>query len=320
MRITPLTQRPALSSVALRFSRDNIYDLLVANPEGDLTVLTHGLREWRIANNAISPADATNPDTPGGGKRIASLSDANGSSVRITFADKTAMVTTFDCAPQDILTSQCLQVLAVTLPGEAAHDLHLLFTMKWVRRRRDCSEGVEFACFSEALGELFGLDLVWNDKPLTLASIVASTSTSSITSTTSSTPSTPWSRLATISTTSSFSRYTDDPLLSSGFSLPPTPTHRPQRISSSRRPHPLLSPVLNSLHMLGEDLRLVVSRHAELVRLARLICSVARVIRPEWVDYWKRLVPAAMQGWVSPANSTYPFPPLHLIHSITNAN
>ncbi|KAI5990454.1 hypothetical protein EDD15DRAFT_2452542 [Pisolithus albus] len=82
--------------------------------------------------------------------------------------------------------------------------------------------------------------------------------------------------------------------------LPVPPTSR-QYFFFTLKPNPLLAPVLYALHMLAEDLRLTVHRYDSLLLLVPLVCQIAHITRPEWVDYWKRLCPNIMPAWPSPS-------------------
>ncbi|KAJ3566722.1 hypothetical protein NP233_g6827 [Leucocoprinus birnbaumii] len=64
-----------------------------------------------------------------------------------------------------------------------------------------------------------------------------------------------------------------------------------------RKPSKLLSPMLYALHTYAEYLRLVVPRFEDLVKLVPLICRLALEVRPEWADYWQRLVPDPAGEW-----------------------
>ncbi|THH09652.1 hypothetical protein EW146_g8626 [Bondarzewia mesenterica] len=177
--------------------------------------------------------------------------------VTIEFADRSTRAHSLDYVPRDLLTDQCLQVLAITLPADWSWNIHFKFLDLWIKRERALSEDVEFECFCIALSEAFGLDQFRTGGPDEETSA--------------------WEHLS--SSPSAF-RFGEDPL----------PQNRPNR---------LLAPVLNALHTLGEDIRLMVSRYGSLLRLAKLICTIALIVRPEWVDYWKRICPDAMPGWCS---------------------
>ncbi|KAI0790915.1 hypothetical protein C8Q75DRAFT_758459 [Abortiporus biennis] len=97
---------------------------------------------------------------------------------------------------------------------------------------------------------------------------------------------------STLHATSSFSRFSEDPSLKKL-------TFPPRRIpvqssppASQKKPHEFSAPILFGLHLLGQCLSVSVTSHKRLVRLVKgLILPIARVIRPEWGEYWLRIIP-----------------------------
>jgi anaphase-promoting complex subunit 1 len=287
LRVTRIAERPAVSVAPMRIMRSNVDDLLVAEPNGTLTVLTHGLREYNASTVGITgivphflPQPPTLPSVGAMGvdctsasmltNRVVALRDPIRSAVTVELLDGSLSRVSIDFTPRDLLTKQCLEVLALTLPADWYFGLHLTFTDAWRSHRLSCDPKVEFEGFKSALTTILQVEpyqegLARND---------------------------PWERL---SCSASYTRLEDD-LVLSGLQLPPRSPPIPP--STPKRPHALLAPVLNALHMLGEDLRLMVHRHDDVHRLAELICLIASIIRPEWTDYWKRFCPDVTAGWV----------------------
>jgi anaphase-promoting complex subunit 1 len=269
----------------MRIMRSNIDDLLVAEPTGGLTILTHGIQKYNASTVGITgviphfvsstrPSHSTAPMEVDGASinsRVVALRDPIRSAVTIELFDGSASRATIDFTPKDLLTRQCLEVLALTLPADWSFGLHVTFTDAWRSHRLSCDPEAEFECFKSALCTILEIEPYQKDQASDLNS---------------------WQRLAC---STSFRRLEDEVVLS-GLQLPQRPSLKtpPPR----KRPHPLLAPVLNALHMLGEDLRLMVHRHDEVHRLAGLICLIASIIRPEWADYWKRFCPNVTSGWV----------------------
>ena len=269
----------------MHIMRSNIDDLLVAEPTGTLTILTHGIQKYNASTVGITgviphfvssnrPSRSTAPMEVDGASinsRVVALRDPIRSAVTVELLDGSASRATIDFTPKDLLTRQCLEVLALTLPADWSFGLHVTFTDAWRSRRLSCDPEAEFECFKSALCTILEIEPYQKDQASDLNS---------------------WQRLAC---STSFRRLEDDVVLS-GLQLPQRPSLKtpPPR----KRPHPLLAPVLNALHMLGEDLRLMVHRHDEVHRLAGLICLIASIIRPEWADYWKRFCPNVTSGWV----------------------
>ena len=267
----------------MRIMRSNVDDLLVVEPNGTLTVLTHGLREYNASTVGITgivphivprpPVGAMEVDsssTPILTNRVVALKDPIHSAVTIELLDGSKSRVSIDFTPKDLLTKQCLEVLALTLPADWYFGLHLTFTDAWRTRRLSCDPEVEFDSFKSSLTTILQVEPFQKD----------------------SARNNPWERL---SCSASYTRLEDD-LVLSGMRLPPRSPPDPP--STPKRPHALLAPVLNALHMLGEDLRLMVHRHDDVHRLAGFICLIASIIRPEWADYWKRFCPDVTAGWV----------------------
>jgi len=279
----------------MRIMRSNIDDLLVAEPTGALAILTHGTQKYSASTVGITgviphfhsstrlshPAAPMEVDGAGIHNRVVALRDPIRSAVTIELLDGSVSRATIDFTPKDLLTRQCLEVLALTLPSDWSFGLHVTFTDAWRSRRLSCNPEAEFECFKGALFTILEIEPYQKDQARDLN---------------------PWERLAC---SASFRRLEDDVVLSR-LQLPQRPSLKatPPR----KRPHLLLAPVLNALHMLGEDLRLMVHRHDEVHRLASLICIIASIIRPEWADYWKRFCPNVTSGWV---HGMY-----HLVHGV----
>jgi anaphase-promoting complex subunit 1 len=292
LKVAPLSQMSAISAISIRATRDNVWDLLVVKPDHSLCILSHGLREIPLSIQRDTPTD-TFDDTGmevdadlGGGvvsapvilhKAVVAVQDAVFSSCTLVFDNCSKSRTTIDLVPQDALTCQSLQVLALTLPADHSFALHAAFLKLWSLHGLITSADDQFEYFNAALCQVFDLgDGMCED-------VVGEV---------------PWNRL---SRSQSCRRFSDDPVLK-GLQLP-SQFNLPGPSRHSRRPHHHLAPVLYALHTLAEGLRLTVDRYDALLKLAPLICRIAAVIRPEWADYWKRLCPGAMISWPSPTTT-----------------
>ncbi|KAA1474069.1 hypothetical protein DENSPDRAFT_803509 [Dentipellis sp. KUC8613] len=290
LSVTPKAELCAISCCALNVTRSNVLDLVTIKPNGLLSVYTHGLRELCIAHPAQFPhalsesgcpvvqvkLESSNVDRPGGDTALRPLflADPTRSAVTIILGPTLGIRSELNLIPHDTLTNQCLQILALALPSDSHFSLHTKFLQLWAERQLDHSDGVEFECFCAALYQTFGLES--DDHAMATDTMVDSA----------------WSRL---SSTPSRSRFLEDRILD-GLEMPPPP--RPQSPTPpSEMPHPHLRPILIALHHLGEDIRLMAHRHHSLLRLVKLICRIAIVVRPEWADYWTRFCPDAMSGW-----------------------
>jgi anaphase-promoting complex subunit 1 len=284
-------EMPACAATSLRATRKNVWDLLVVKPLGELSLLTHGLCDLPITVRHASELDNNEMDLdqslfsePEDHGIIVSVQEAQWGTTIVTYKDGWKSRITLDIYAQDVLVTECFQLLALIIPADVSFALHRAFLENWSAQWWSTAENVEFKCFTSALYAVFGLD----------AEDI-------------SVPSNPWLQLAQ---SSSHTRFREDPALRFLRTPPSLPSPRPVR-TVLKFPNPLLCPLLYGLHMLGEHLRLLVHRHSDLLRFAPVLCRIALAIRPEWADYWKRLVPDAISAWPSPITSGMFWFPLH---------
>jgi anaphase-promoting complex subunit 1 len=288
LEVTPIGEHTAVSVASMRIMRSNVEDLLVAEPNGALTILTHGLQKYNASKVGITgviphfpsrvrpspsagPMEVDESSTLMLSNKVVALRDPIRSAVTVELLDGNVSRACIDFTPKDLLTKQCLEVLALTLPADWSFGLHVTFTDAWRSRRLSCDPETEFECFKSALLSILEIEPNPTERTRT---------------------SDPWERLAC----SASSRRLEDDLVLSG--LQPPQRSSPKPLAIRKRPHALLAPVLNALHMLGEDFRLMIHRHDDVHRLAGLICLIASIVRPEWTDYWMRFCPNATSGWV----------------------
>ncbi|KAJ7468501.1 hypothetical protein FB451DRAFT_1136619 [Mycena latifolia] len=289
LKLKFLSQLPALGAVSLRITRDTVWDLLVLKPDHELVVLTHGNRELPITVNisdsdtAAMDVDVSQPVVGGQGRLIGLKRDAFHSATLIFEDDKhrrRQQPVCIDFVPRDYLSSQTLQILALSLPEDVFFELHGNFLEAWSSRGFRKSDGIEFESLTSALYRTFDLHHFTNSPPAGDL----------------------WSLL---STSPSHDRFQEDPALRI-LSRPKRPLHTIAEVPlRSPRRKMLLAPILYALHTLAEDLRLRIDHYQPLTKLAPVICTIALVIRPEWADYWKRLCPDAMAGWPHPTTTDH---------------
>jgi anaphase-promoting complex subunit 1 len=287
VQVSRVTELPGLSAASLRATRANVWDLLFVNPRGELVLLTHGLQEIPVQLRPSPELSRTDVDmdasisrTPHG--KITSIREAFWGNVTLVHEDGWRSLATFDIFPQDKLVTECFQLLALTLPNEVTFKIRRLFLEKWCERGWSTCRDVEFNCFSTTLLQVFGLEI----EGVTL-------------------PDDPWARLAA---SSSYSRFFEDPVLTLLQQPHTIPVPRPIPNTS----HSTLAPVLYGFHILAEQFRFSISRHQDLLKFVPLLCRIAVAVRPEWADYWKRLVPDAITFW-SPSSKSCRFKPSLLI-------
>ena len=278
MEVMLQTKMPACAATSLRATRKNVWDLLVVKPQGELSLLTHGLYELPMTVRQTSELENSRMDVdhslfsePEDHGIIVSVQEAQWGTTVVTYKDGWKSRITLDIYAQDVLVAECFQLLALILPADVSFALHCAFLENWSAQWWSIAGNVEFGCFTSALYAVFGLEV--EDVSV---------------------PSDPWPRLAQ---SSSHARFREDPALRLLRTPPYLPTPRP--VQTTNLPDPLLCPLLYGLHVLGEHLRLLIHRHSDLLRFAPVLCRVALAIRPEWADYWKRLIPDAISAWPS---------------------
>ena len=273
-QVTPLTNLPALSAASIRATRPNVWDLLVVKHQGELSLLSQGLQELpiQLRSSQEPPKTDTDMDVSFDHEKhvlVVSAEDAHWGNVTLVYEDGGKSQVTLDIFPQDKLVLESFQLLALTLPSEITFEVRRLFLERWCERTWSTAQNFEFDCFSSVLLHVFGLEA--EKLPF---------------------PTDPWSLLAK---STSHARFTEDPVLRRLQRPLTTPVPRPIQAPS----HPLLAPLLYGLHTLAELLRLSTSRQQDLLKFVPLICRIAVGVRPEWADYWKRLVPDATTFWPS---------------------
>ncbi|KAF8840326.1 hypothetical protein BDN67DRAFT_1069395 [Paxillus ammoniavirescens] len=278
-----LTTIDAVSVVPVGATRKEIWDLLAVKADGTVSIFTHGLRELPIRLRLAQPWNATETGAPSivPITGVTSVKWGCVSSVSLLCAGGGEYRGKFDMLPRDRLVNQMLQSLSLVLPMKEAFDLHRCFLEAWSQHYFWTSSNLEFHALTFALCTILELKLVFPFKNEE------------------GTPSTAWRQFCALSADSR--QFRDDPALQR-LSLPVPPPTR-QYFLFTLKPNPLLAPVLNVLHMLAEDLRLVVHHHDSLMLLVPMVCHIAHIIRPEWGDYWKRICPDIMPGWPAPSTT-----------------
>ncbi|KZT23058.1 hypothetical protein NEOLEDRAFT_1096792 [Neolentinus lepideus HHB14362 ss-1] len=263
------SRMPGISIASILATRQTVWDLLVVTIDHKLILLTHGVNEIPVDVKGVSLVSRSAPDferrSSPARRRIVSLRDCVSSSVELLFDDGLTTRVSLPLYPWDMLTRMCLEILALTLPSDYAFALHNLFLNSWSAVEYTHAEGEEFESFIEALFTQFDIA---ND----LQNVAHLN---------------PWEELMQSTT---HQRFQDDPALRR---LRQPESRRLSNGYHVTKAHVLLAPILNALHHLGEDLRIDPHFYSSLMKLVPVISLIARVIRPEWADYWRRLCPTA---------------------------
>lgn len=255
----------AVSAAPIRALRFRIQDLLVLEPDGSLILLTHGTE---VVPLRIEGAHAS---------QIVSLKDPLDSSVTVCYQDGTSARTTIKLTPRGSLTVQVLQILSTVLPRDEFFSVHHDFLLRWARTGFNQTDEVSFPALRSAIYAFLYIkeDGKFRRKP---------------------------SSWETLHSSSSVARYQDDPAFTS-LELPHPPIPSEPSHPKSWKPNPFHGAILTGLHYIGQDRLLNTHLHDTLSILVPVICKLAMIVRPEWADYWKRLLPDAIGPWPSPAKS-----------------
>lgn len=279
LRVFPRSENKGVRAIAALYAtRANCTDLLAVGVDGGLglhngyhtgfTVTTLTLEE--LTSGRIRD---TSP--------IIGLEAAVGSCVTLVHADGVRSRVSLSRMPVCPLTQRCFEILSLTLPKEDYSSLVRRHLNIWYDWTVGDNRYTEFDAFCKAFEEQFNLP--------SASGTISQPSQKS------------WAK---ITSSRSHLNLGDDPTLRKLNRRPMISceaSNPPAQTPNGRAPHSLLAPVLNALHLLGEDLRLQLTGHQSLLRLAPLICRIALLIRPEWADYWKRLCPNALVTWPAPS-------------------
>ncbi|KIP09445.1 hypothetical protein PHLGIDRAFT_102877 [Phlebiopsis gigantea 11061_1 CR5-6] len=257
---------PAVSIAPIRIVRFRIYDLLIIKPNGSFSLLTHGTREMPLRLQGEVP------------QTVVSLENPVDSSVTLRRPGDSHLRTTLRLSPKGVLTSQCLQTMAMVLPVDEIFTLHHRFLLEWSATSFSQSDDTSFKAFCSAIYSYLGL--APEAKPPAVADD-------------------PWSALCR---TASASRFLDDPALRK-LKVPRPFVSSSPAVPTEEKPHAYHSIVLNGLHHVAQEFIINVKAQETLLKLVPVICRLALTVRPEWADYWKRLIPDAIGPWPSPAKS-----------------
>jgi anaphase-promoting complex subunit 1 len=281
------TQLSAVSIARVLCTRTFVYDLLVVRPDASTSLFTFAMMEVPLQfTSSISYRPSDVAKMPHSIVGVESFGDDAGAGATVTFVDKSQGKVNFNLALNAGLVAPIMVALSMTLPSEAF--FHLLITYIVHRQRTSLSlhEKTDLMCFRHALADVFHLPSLVLAAPATMVL------------------EDPWVQMQRSS--KAWSRFEDDPALQHLDFTPPTMPVRPP--ANTTPPHPMLAPTLSTLHVWLEEQRLSLANEHAVMQVAPLICDIAMVIKPEWADHWKRLVPDAMATWHSPHRAgTYLF-------------
>lgn len=264
-KLEPFSRISALSAVAVRVTRSTVRDLLVLGANHNLCLLIHGLQEVPLS---LDICDGLGPVSP-----ITALRPWSQTRAILTFEDGKETAFHVDLIPSDQLTRECLEILALVLPAELFFQFHHSFLLEWSLKRFAPSGDVEFTVLSNILYSLFSIEAT---RPPSEDDA--------------------WVRLGS---SQSHFRGSEDPAMRF---LNPPPSRKANVASGISKSRAMVAPILSAFHHLAESHRLKIDRLDSLFKLVPVICHLAVQVRPEWVDYWRRLVPGAVPNWPTQEN------------------
>lgn len=270
---TEVQAMPCLAAVPIKSTRPDLYDNLVLTLEGDLVIDTCGLSA-RIPVDVpnVVPTDGRDEvarklaislsmvrDAGGNANsRIIDLVDAVNSRVTAVYSDGDRARLSLDFTLPHGLTRRCLEALVYALPHDEFAEFLQDFLLN-LQGRRSTPE-VQWDTFASVLCSKCGLGSSAEKKDILFSPSISGDSV--------------LSRLA------------------ERLRLPP----ESKQSAAPVTPVPSAEQVLLLLHIVAQDCRLATSTESDLLALAPLLMRFASALgRTDWLDYWQRLVPAALE-------------------------
>ncbi|KAF4586487.1 Anaphase-promoting complex subunit 1 [Pleurotus pulmonarius] len=291
-----VTKVTGVSIAAIRATRESIMDLLVVDIGGKIELYSHS--DPRLFFMVLRHRDGNGRDYITGAKKI---KDVAHSTALLDIADVTCtsgigeVRACFDFVPKDELTASCLRVLSMVLPDPTITDLHRQFFSKWLmsewtRHTLDAPPTVtrlgadEFGSLASSLYEV-----------LRVTGVETGTMNAEAGGDTND-----WNRM---SSSPSYGRFAEDPVMK--YLKKPRQLEDSAKRAGAQNPRfkddapvnacAYVTPALYGLHLLAMDLRLSVKSYSDVLRLCPVICTLASIVRPEWVDFWATLCPTSVQ-------------------------
>lgn len=278
---------PALAVVKVQALRKESHDLLVLRPNHSLFLLS-GPEYYSIglAYDGAKHTDAlrvmwmgeeTPPVYPGlnAPVKVEGLQQGVGTEATLRVSSKVHIVS-FDLAPKNLLTCNSLDILRYALPLEKWNLMRRYHLQLWISKGQPKDVAEEVDCLWTAVFSVLN-----QVNPSFLTKDVMSMD----------------HLFNKMALSTSHRCLADDPILAK-FKLP----QRQSKgfVGSTSALSPLAAPVLFALHLLGQSLKVDVTRFSELPFLLRALLRLSSQIAPEWTDYWSRIFPDMDEAWKGP--------------------
>lgn len=295
---------PALAIEKVRATRSNAYDLLVLKPDHTLSLYAGGQEYQLILSADLSSVRMKSPveDTSGmvdmsmsmdEGPHISStqprlqllsIKDGVGSFVTTVFEGDQERRVSINLLPHNRLVDDVLATLQYVLPTSQFAELRRNQLVRWCSKSRPAKLKEELACLWGPL-----LEMMLGEEPAIIRAR----------------PQQETSAFDSLASSAVHQKFSNDRSL---YNLRvPTAMTAPAAERLLQGVSSFCAPTLYALHLLGQSLKVDLSRQAELEYLIPTLLKIGNRIAPEWSDYWSRIFPDAEGAWGSVPLSVYCF-------------
>lgn len=286
---------PALAIEKVRATRTDAYDLLVLKPDHTLSLYADDQEYQLMLSVDLSvKMESHEEDTSGvvdmsmsmdEGHRISltesqlqllSIKDGVGSFFTTVFEGGQERRVSIDLLPHNRLVDDVLATLQYVLPTSQFAELRRNQLVRWCSKSRPTKLKEEIACLWEPL-----LEMMLGEEP----GIIRTQ------------PQQGTSVFDSLASSAVHQKFSNDRSL---FNLR-VPTAKAASVAerSSQGVSLFCAPTLYALHVLGQSLKVDLTRQAELEYLVPTLLKIGNRIAPEWSDYWSRIFPDAERAWIS---------------------
>jgi anaphase-promoting complex subunit 1 len=287
---------PALAIERVRATRPDAYDLLVLKPDHTLCLYVDG-HEHQLLLSVDPPLVKLGPrveETSGvvdmsmsmdeghsifltkPQLRLLNIKDGVGSFFTAVFEGGQEHRVSIDLLPCNQLADDVLATLQYVLPSEQFAELRRNQLVRWCSRGRPTKLKEEIECIWEPL-----LEMILGEGPR-----ISRTQPQQATTV-----------FDSLASSAAHKKFSNDRSL---FNLRvPTVKVTSAVESLLQGVSSFSAPTLYALHLLGQSLKVDLTRQAELEYLVPTILRIGNCVAPEWSDYWSRIFPDAEGAWNS---------------------
>lgn len=281
---------PALAIERVRATRPDAYDLLVLRPNHTLCLFADG-QEYQLmlslnqvesrvdessgmVDMSMSMSEGHPISQTESQHQLLNIKDGSGSFFTAVFEDGQERRVSIDLLPRNRLVDDVLATLQYVLPSAQFAELRRNQLVRWCSRGRPTKLKEEIACLWEPL-----LEMMLGEGP----GIIHTR------------PQQETSAFDSLASSAVHQKFSNDRSL---FNLRvPTARVAPAAERLLQRASSFCGPTLYALHLLGQSLKVDLTRQAELEYLVPTLLRIGNRIAPEWSDYWSRIFPDAEGAW-----------------------